>query len=751
MKSAPWLEKLISFIIHKHKMIEKVFMVLVFASILAILVVGINYDLSKYLPENSQSSQGIDIIEDEFGYPGSAQLMIEDVSLYEAKDYKDKIEKIPGVDEVAWADTMGQIYVGEDFIEAQDFDDYYKDRCALMNISFVNGDSDTITYEALHQIKQVVGEKGYLSGPSVDNESLGTTINDEIPRIMVFVVITILLILFLTTTSWIEPILFMSTMFIGIILNMGSNIIFGEISFLSFSIAAVLQLAVSMDYSIFLLHSYTEETLKGLDIEEALTNALRKAFSSIVSSGMTTFIGFIALALMQFTIGKDMGFVLAKGIVCSMLTVLILMPSFILRMNKLIQKTKHKSFIVSLDKPAKAIYKVRFIIAILVAIIIVPCFVSQNMNKFLYGTAAMSGGPGSKTYEDQEKIKAVFGESNSVLILIPNTNSVREKRMADKIENLDFVKSVTSLAATLPAGIPESFLPESMTSKLHSEKYSRMIVTLETDTESDYAFSCSDHLKKTVNEYYSENTYFIGTTPVTQDMKASIVSDYNKVNIISILGVALVIFMAFLSPMVTLVIIIPIEFAVFVNMSIPYIQGKEMAFLGFLMVSSMQLGATVDYSILMTTNYMHIREKEKDKSKAAVKAIEKSMLSILTSGIVLTVVGIGIKYMITIAAIGDMGLLIGRGAIFSMIFVLGLLPFLLVISDKTIMRDRRFIEHLLRTIHIKKEAKRMHKKIAWKQIWKMKEWKGEDIEDGELEDKKIENEGIEDEKEQKNE
>ena len=702
-KSAPLVEKLIHMIVLKHKTIGKVFVFLVVLSILCFLVVGVNYDLSKYLPSDSPSKQGIDLMKEEFEYPGSGQVMIEDVTLYEAKAYKEKIEAIPGVDSVTWADDVGHIYVGESFLEAEDIDDYYKDGYALMSITFVYGDSDTATYEAINEIKELLGEKGYLTGPAIENEGLSSTLNGEVSRLMVFVVIMIFLILTITTNSWIEPILFMFTMFIGIILNLGSNIIFGEISFLSFSIGAILQMAVSMDYSIFLFHSFTAEMNSGLEAEEAICNALREAVSSIVSSGMTTFIGFLVLALMQFTIGKDMGFVLAKGIICSMLTVLVLMPSLILRMNKYIVKTRHRPFIPSLEKPAKKVFQARYIIAVVIGIIIIPCYFAQNMNHFMYGTAVASG-EGTRSYEDTEKIKKIFGEKNAVIIMMPNTSAVTEKRLADKLDDLPYTDGVTSLSEMLPAGVSESFLPESITSQLHTDKYARIIVNVISDSESTYAFQCVDEIKAMVQSYYPKDTYFVGTTPVTQDMKNSILADYNKVNGISILGVALVILFTFFSPAMTIVVIVPIEFAIFINMAVPYIKGSELAFLGFLMVSSMQLGATVDYSILLTNNYIDIREREADKKTAAERAILKSMLSIMTSGIILTVVGYGVKFMTSVSAIADMGLLLGRGAILSMVLVLGLLPLLLNIFDGLIMKDRENAGKLLRMLENKKRA-----------------------------------------------
>jgi len=469
-----------------------------------------------------------------------------------------------------------------------------------MDIQFIKGDSDPLTYSAIDEIKALLGEKGYYSGPSIDNKTIKETLASEIPRIMVFAVAFILVILALTTTSWFEPLLFIVTMGIGIIINMGSNIIFGEISFLSFSVAAVLQLAVAMDYSIFLLHTFSDEKENSVDSISAMTNALRIAIPSIISSSATTIIGFLALALMQFSIGRDMGFVMAKGIACSLLTVLLLMPALIIRWDKYIDKTHHRPFIPSLDKLSRIIYKGRYIVMAVVLIIIIPAYVAQGMNDFMYGMSVISAGEGTKSYDDQQKMKEIFGESNALMVIIPNTSGITEKAMTKELEALDFVKSATSLTGTLPAGIPESFLPKSLTEQLHTDNYSRIIVAMDCESESDYAFRCSNTVQEITRRYYPEESYYLGSTPATQDMKDIILSDYNTVNMISILGVALVVLLSFRSLALTLSVVIPIEVAVFANMAFPYLQGSKLA---FLVVSSVQLGATVDYAILMTNNY----------------------------------------------------------------------------------------------------------------------------------------------------
>ena len=706
-------EIIADFIIKRPKAIEKTFLALFIVSIVCSLFVGTNYDLTKYLPLSAPTKQGIKIMENEFGYPGTARVMIDTVTVFETQNYVDQIEKIDGVDSVTWAGSVGQINVADDYLKMQDLGDYYKDGHALLNITFVKGDSSPKTYEALNQIEKIIGNKGYFTGPSVDNKTLGDTLNAQIPKIMVGVIILIFVILTLTTNSWFEPIIFLLTMGVAIVLNMGSNIIFGEISFLSLSVSSVLQLAVAMDYSVFLLHALSNEKAEGLGVEKALSNVLKKILPSIISAAMTATIGFLALALMKFSIGKDMGLVLAKGMFWSLLSVIFLMPVLILRWNKLIEKTKHKSFIPNLNKLINKIFSTRKVVAILVIILIIPAYFAQSMNNFMYGTASVGGGKGTKTYDDQQAIKKVFGESNTLLIIIPNESIVKERELGDELDNLPFVKSVTSLSGTLPTGVPESILPEDLTSKLHTVKYARLIVDLNFGSESNYAFKSVDEVKTVVKKYYQENTYFVGTTPATEDIKTIISSDYSTVDKIALLGVALILLISFRSIILTIAVLIPIKSAVYMNMALPFLYGNTMIFLGYLMVSSIQLGATVDYAILLTNYYLIERKNRKTPTKAAIDAIKSSIVSIMTSGTVLTIVGYGLYFVMSIPAIGDMGRLIGRGALISTFLVICLLPFLLIICDSLRIKEKLLIKKI--NIYIKDLSGRM-KKTNFKKI-----------------------------------
>lgn len=677
-------EVLARFIIEKRALIESVFVAGCIFSIIAMCFVNVNYDLTKYVPSYTQSSQGLDKMKEEFGYPGTARLMIKDVSLYEAKKYKDQLAAVDGVDQILWCDTKVNVYAGEDFVNLDDIKDYYKDGCAVMDITFEEESDSPRTERAIDEMKAITGDKGCYVGMAVQNKSLIETTAREMGRILVVAVIMILAVLCLATTAWTEPILFMLVMGVAVLLNKGTNIFLGTISFLTDNVAIILQLATSMDYSIFLLDAFMSWRDTGLSEEEAIVKAVEEAINSIFASSLTTVVGFLALVTMKFNIGFDMGLVLAKGIVFSLLSVVFFMPAMILKFTKWNDRTKHRSFFPDFTKMGKGVFKIRYAVLIGVLLITPPAYVAQGMNHFLYGNSAVGGAKGTQVYEDDQEITARFGRSNMLLLIYPNNDMVAERRLSDELEDLPYVKSVTSMANTLPEGVPEEFLPESATSLLHKNDTARMLIYIRTKGESDIAFQCTDQIRDIMKKYYPEESYVVGETPSTQDIKVTITEDNTRVNVLSLLGVFMVVMFSFHSVLIPLVVMIPIEVAIFLNMAIPYIQGVDMVYMGYIIVSSIQLGATVDYSILLTNNYI-AKRKLLPKKEACIEAVTRSCSSIFTSGTIITLAGYIVHFISTTAAIGDLGHLIGRGGLLSVMLVLTLLPALLVLCDPLII------------------------------------------------------------------
>ncbi len=672
-------------IVRYREKIMSVFLLLAVICGFCIPFIKVNYDLTAYLPDDMISKKAIDIMEEEFGYPGTARIMIENVTPYEAQLYKEMLENVDGVDMVSWISS--DVYMSGEFIDIAGQTDYYKDNCAVMDVTFTEGDTSELTNGALDEISAILGEKGHYGGPAVENKSLQETLNVQIAIITVIAIVLIFFILCATTDSWAEPFLFLIVMGVAIVINMGTNILRGEISFISNSVAAVLQLAISIDYSIFLLHTFMREKEKEPDKEKAMANSIRHAAVSVLSSGMTTFVGFMALFFMHFLIGQDLGFVLGKSIISSIVTVLLFMPALILRFDSLIERTQHKIIMPSFKRASQVVFRLRYVVVAFIAVVFLPTYLMQNSNVNTYGNSALGASEGTVVYDDEQLIESKFGRSNLYLVMVPNGSPVTERELAGELKELYYVRSVTALADILPRGVPEQIVPSSVTDLLRKEHYTRMLVFTRTKSESDLAFETSDEIQAIVKAYYPDNAYVVGNTPSTQDLKVICDADYAMVNAFSLVGVALVVILAFQSLLLAVVAIVPISAAICINLAIPYLQGRVFMFAAMVVVSCIQLGATVDYSILLINNYLDRREKMKPK-KAALGALQASMLSILTSGTILTVAGYAIYFVVSVEAIKDIGHMLGRGAILSMGFVLLAVPGLMTMLDKQIMKER---------------------------------------------------------------
>ncbi len=675
------IEKLARFVVKNRNKIGVCFIVAIIVSLLLIPMVRINYDLSEYVPDSERAKRGLNIVDEEFGMQCFARVMVNNVSLVEAKEYKDKIEKIDGVDMVLWLDDEVDIYRPLEFISEDELADYYKDGSALFEVMFEEDEYSSKTNEAVEEIEKILPEDSNLIGSAVDTKSAQDTVQTEVSKVMVILVPVVIIILILTTDSYLSPLLFMAVIGTSIFLNMGTNVFLKHVSFLTYSIVAALQLAVSMDYSVFLLHEFESEDKSNL--EEAMVRTLTKSCISILSSATTTIAGFLALVFMGFTIGKDMGLVFAKGIVFSLLSVIFFMPCLILKFYPYIEKTRHKSFMPNFNKFAKLMTRISYVLIAIVLIIAIPSYIAQKQNVFLYGSSSFGGGEGTKVYEDEKKIVEKFGRSNPIIILVPTGDYISEKEMVSEIEDLDVVRKVQSLANLVGEGIPDSFVPIDNYQKFRTETYSRILIYLRTSSESDLAFESVEKIENITQKYYGDNYEITGVIPITMNIKEVVNKDYNTVNLLSIGLVMIILLFTFKSVALPILLTLVIECGIFINMAIPYYVGDSMMFLGYLIVSSIQLGATIDYAILYTNNYLTFR-KTKAKRTASQMAVDKSLPSIITSGGILVCAAYLIKWCSSINAVSEIGHLIGRGALLSMFLVIFFLPHVLVLFDKLI-------------------------------------------------------------------
>ncbi|MGN1114738.1 MAG: RND family transporter [Oscillospiraceae bacterium] len=668
----------------KPKLVLTVFILLAAVGTILRSFVSVNYDMNDYLPEDSKSTVALDVMNEEFegGIP-NARVMIKDVTIPQALKYKEKIKNVEGVSDVMWLDDSVDVTAP---LETQDKDaveSYYKDNTALYSITI---EEDHIL-DGVSAIREIIGDDNAMEGSAVSTEVATKSTVNEISKIAVFAVLFVLVVLIVTTTSWTEPILILVGLGIAILINMGSNIIFGEISFVSNAAGAILQLAVSLDYSVFLLHRFEESRKTISDTRMAMVDALCKSTSSILSSGLTTVIGFAALCLMRFRIGPDLGLVLAKGVAISLICVFIFMPNLIMLSCRLIDKTHHRRFVPKFDRFGKLVSKTMIPCACIFAVIIVPTFLASNSNSYYYGSSHIFNEK-TKLGADTALIEDVFGKSDTYVLMVPNGDNETQKKLSDELKKLPQVTDIVSYVDTVGSEIPKEYLDEETLSKLVSDDYSRMVISLDTDYEGEDTFSLVEKIRNTADDFYKDKNYLAGNGVSTYDLMNTVTKDMLKVNLIAIGAVFLVLLITMKSVSLPVILVLSIETAIWLNLSFPYFTDNTIFYIAYLIISSIQLGATVDYAILMTDRYMEYR-REMPKKQAVIQTVSSCAVSILTSGSALTVVGFLLGYLSTHGLLAQLGIFLGRGTLCSLVIVMFVVPGLLYVFDKFIKKTTK--------------------------------------------------------------
>ncbi len=672
------MERFFGAIVNHKKIVLIVFAAVTLLCMLLSTGVSINYNILDYLPDSAPSTQAVDIMEQEFGGGVSnAKVMVCGVSIQEALELKKQIQQIDGVHEILWLDDSVNMYVPLETADQKIVENYYKDENALFSLNL----NDNKKIESIAKIRNLISDSGFESafaGSAVNTAAATETSSKEVQKITLILLPIVFLILLLTTSSWFEPVLFLATIGIAIVLNRGTNLFFGEISFVTNSAGGILQLAVSMDYSIFLLHRFADYRHEGDNVSTAMIKALKAAFSTITASGVTTVIGFAALALMQFKIGPDMGFVMAKAIILSMLCVLLLLPVLTLLSYKLIDKTEHKPLFPKWGGFARLVGKLKVPALIIFLILLIPSFLAQNANDFYYGASKMFPDTSQVSIE-KAAIETVFGRSNQMVILIPQGDMPTEKTLSEDLQKLPEVTNVISFVDIVGVEIPPEFLDSHQRSKLISQNYSRMILTVNCEFEGELAFAFVERAKNTIAKYYDE-FYLAGETANTFDLKSVVTADMVKVNFVAIAAVFLVLLLTMKSLILPFILVLAIEAAIWINMAVPYFSDQPIFYIAYLIISSIQLGATVDYAILLSTRYLEER-KLVDKNTALFNTLSGVTLSVLTSGGILTLGGLVLGIISSNEILSQLGTFIGRGAILSVVIVLTVLPALLYCCD----------------------------------------------------------------------
>lgn len=651
--------------------------------------ISVNYDMNDYLPSDSASTIAIDTMEKEYegGIP-NVRIMIEDVSIVQALAYKAQISAVDGVTDITWLDDAASITQPLEFIAADTLDSYYKDGNALFSVTV----SEDKRIEALDNIRSIIGDDNAMTGSAVSTAAATQSTVSQIPMIAIFAVIFTFLVLTLTTTSFAEPLIVLIGLGAAVIINSGSNLMFGEISFVTNAAGSILQLAVSLDYSVFLLHRFEEYRKEFSNPKEAMVQALCSSTASILSSGLTTVIGFLALCLMRFKIGPDLGLALAKGVAISLISVFIFMPVFILATYKWIDKTHHRPFLPSFQGFGKIVSKMLIPFVCLFAAAIIPSYLASNTNSFFYGASHIFGSE-TQLGADTGKIEEIFGKSDTYVLMVPKDSIATQKDLSDALHTLPQVKSILSYVDTAGETIPEQYLDTGTLSKLNSADYTRMLLTVNTAYEGAETFDFIQTVQHTAEQYYPDTWLLAGEGVSTYDLMNTVTADMGKVNLIAIAAVFVVLLLTTKSISIPVILVLGIETAVWLNLSIPYFAGNTVFYIAYLIISSIQLGATVDYAILFTDRYTEFRESM-PKKQAVIETVSAVTVSIMTSASVLTVVGFLLGAISTHGLLSQLGYFLGKGTLCSLTIVLFVLPGLLYLFDGLIQKTTKGVKFM---------------------------------------------------------
>ena len=646
----------------------------------------VNYDILSYLPKDIETMVGQDILVDQFGTGAFSLYVVEGMEDKEVSALKSKIENVDHVSKVIWYDSFADLSVPKDMLPDRLYDAFNNDDkdATMMAIIFDDTTSADSTMDAIEEIRKISDKQCFLSGMSavvVDTKKLS---EKETPIYVLIAVILSSIILAITMDSIMIPVLFLASIGMAIAYNLGSNIFLGQVSYITKALAAVLQLGVTMDYSIFLWHSYKAQQKEYTDKKEAMAHAIAETISSVVGSSITTVAGFVALCFMSFTLGLDLGIVMAKGVVFGVIACVTILPSLILVFDKAIEKTTHKVILPEFKGVGKFIAKHYRIFLVLFVIILIPAIYGYNHTKVYYKLD--SSLPDSlESVQANKELAEAFNMNSTHMILVTNDQSDKDTRnMMSDIENIDGVKFCLGLDSIIGSGIPSNFIPSEVTEALKSDEWQLILVGSEYEVASDEVNNQCTEIEKTIDSY-NEKNMLVGEAPCTKDLIKITDKDFASVSTVSIGAIFIIILCVFGSLSLPIVLVAVIEFAIFINMGIPCFTGTELPFIASIVIGTIQLGATVDYAILMTTKYKRNRLNGYRKFDAVATACQESVQSIVVSALSFFAATFGVGLYSDIDMISALCTLMARGALISMCAVILMLPSALMLFDKIIM------------------------------------------------------------------
>lgn len=673
--------------IAKHRiLIVLIGILLLIPSVIGTIKTRINYDILSYLPESLETVKGQDVMVDEFGTGAFSMVVVEDMPLKDVQKLKNKFEEIEHVKKVLWYDDIADISVPTSMMPKDLKNIFFADDSTMMLVLFDNTTSSDEAMEAVTNMRAIVDKQCFISGMSGVVTDIKNLCLQELPIYVAIAALFSFIVLEITGTSFVVPILFLLCIGISILYNMGTNIFLGEISYLTQALVAILQLGVTMDYSIFLLDSF-EENKKRFpgDKNRAMGHAISNTFKSIVSSSITTVAGFAALCLMTFALGKNLGIVMAKGVIIGVICCVTLLPAIILIFDPLIEKTKHKPLIKNTNRLSGFIIRHYKIWLAVFCIGLLPAVYGNNHTKIYYNIdkslpSTLDSNVANKKLEDTFDMSTMH-----IIMMDKNISNANRTTLMKDIEKVDGVKWAFGLNSVFGANVPASMIPKDVKDMLQSDEQELVFVCSKyssaTDESNSQIAAINDLVKK-----YDSNGMVIGEAPLMKDLQDVTDIDLVNVNVASVAAIFIIIMLVFKSISVPIILVAVIEFAINVNMAIPFFQGIELPFVASIVVGTIQLGATVDYAILMTSRYQKERRKGFGKKEAVMNAHKACALSIITSGFSFFAATFGVAWYSKVDMIGAICTLLSRGALISMACVIFILPAMFIIFDKVICK-----------------------------------------------------------------
>lgn len=678
------MSKVAKFVCKHKKLILIITLLLLIPSIIGMKATRINYDILVYLPEDIETIQGEDILSDEFNMGGFSIIVLDDMKSKDIEKLTKEIKKLDNVGNVISTTDLVGTNIPIEMFPDEIKDKVYKDGSTIMLVTFKDAISSDSTMDTVQKLRDITDERCKISGMTatlIDTRDLS---NSEIAIYVIIAVALCLLVLEIALDSYVTPVLLLANIGIAILFNMGTNIFLGEISYITKAISAVLQLGVTMDFAIFLYHSYKAELKNTSDINKAMETAIQKTFTAVLGSSLTTIAGFLALCSMSLTLGKDIGIVMAKGVLFGVISVVTILPAMILQFNKAIEKTSHKEILPKFTGVKNFVMK-HYKLITLLFIIILPIAIYTNNNTQVYYKLDDSLPDSLPSITANNELKDKFGLTSEAMILVDkDLDDYKVNEMLDKIEQVEGVDFAVSYSE-IDTALPKEVLSDDIKSIFTSDNYQMIIVSSKYEIASTELNNQINEINKIIKEY-DENGMFVGEGPLMKDLVEISDHDFNSVNTVSIAIIFIIMIFVLKSISLPVILICIIEFAIFINMGIPAYMGHQVPFVASIVIGTIQLGATIDYAILITTKYITNRKNGQNKNEAVSNALESSIGSIVVSGLCFFGATFGVGVYSKIEMIGSLCTLMSRGAIISMVCVICILPAFLLLCDKLICK-----------------------------------------------------------------